>query len=512
MLGRRHEKGRAGFTLLEALLVLVLTGAFLWGIARVALEVYFKTTNVRPGVRFLGIEVGGLSRETLARRLEAIVDGAFRDPVLLRRGDAFHIVHYRDHFLVKIDTEALIRQAEALEQGGDLWSRARRYLEADFEPVELPWEPTLDREHTRKGLARLLGDEVEARRTFAFYQEDGRLRVVVTAGEDQLESLLDKLEEVCVQAPLLERKELAMPEILDRGHEKVVDPAAAFTHSLAKATSRFAIPEQARLVNIARLLERTHGWIVNPGEELSLSRAAGPFTTESGYVEAVSEAYGEPVTMPGVGVDQAAAALFDAMVHAGARVTRQDVHPHFTREVDAYTSPGWDVALLQGGDLILENPWRFPLQVTGELSPERVRFEIRGLEPLPDTVEIRAAVPEKIPYKTELLQDPLLPRGAEQVDREGVDGFRVKVFRKIIRADGRETPEHLLGGQPIDYAPRPSRIRIGTGDPETLRRLLAPAPHPGFETRWGTPPPLSPEIPDEPEAGFDLGASWDRGP
>lgn len=553
--------------------VLGVTAAILFLVTRLALQVYFKNVAIRPGVRFLGVEVGGTEVVDLPRQLEAVVEAAFRDPILLEMGDTFHIVHYKDHFKLAFDVDGLVKQASVLGQDEDLWDKARRWLAADFPPVELPWRPVVDREHARKALARLVGD-LDDRRTYAFPTEDGQVRLVVTAAREQLESILDQIEQLCATAPQQRRKHIVAAPVLSKGEDRIVapdDPEFGFKAEVAKLSTRFYEPPRETLVNAAKALEKLHGLMINPGEVFDLGAAIGPYTTEAGYVgrwwtppstapapvafdeygrpvdpapvrydeygapipaagaEVRYDEYGRPIpgetpairydeygrripaeapttrydeygnplpevasepvtpvlTDVGLGVDQVASTALQALVRAGLRIKARTTHQHFGKDL-RYTQPGWDVRLLpdpedpesQPGRLVMENPWEMPVRLTGELSPAQVAIRVHSLDALPGAVDIRVGVPEKIPYKTELVQDPTLERGAEVVDRDGVDGYRVKIYRKVMWPDGRETREKLLGGGVIDYAPRPSRIRLGTG--EKVRAAPAWSPGGGY--------------------------------
>ena len=480
--------------------MLVLTGVLLYGVSRYALKVYFRTAGIRPGVSFLGVEVGGLGAVPARELLEGAVHSRFRFPVLLELGESTYFLYLGDHFRVEVDHDALIEAARGLEADEDLWDRALRHLRADFQPVTLPWKPTLDREFTSGAIARLIEDRTE-NRIHAFLLPDGRLKVVVSNPADQVQAIVDQLAELVQLDPLPERPVIRPGVVSSSDDEYVVapdDPERGFRVALgsAEVTLDPARPLEAR--NVARGLERLYGLVLNPGEELSLAEAAGPFTTEAGYegemplpvvlppdlgdlVMAPRDAglaalepslqSTEPIHV-GTGVERLAGAVFQALVRAGADVLARSTHPHFTPDL-AYTPLGMDVRLLPGpglppGELVLRNRWDFPLRILGSLSPTSVRIDVVALAEPKSVVEIRIGVPEKVPYKTELVRDPDTPRGVERVERDGVDGFRVKIFRNLVRKDGLPTQEHPLG-EPVDYAPLPGRIVLGTGDPRELR-------------------------------------------
>lgn len=494
---RPPSPGQLRWSLPELLLLTLLTGAFLFVICSTSLELYFKNASIRPGVRFLGGEIGGLNPIPARERMESLVRSCFRFPILLELGETHYFLYLRDHFRLEIDYDALIQQARSLDQDQDLWTRAWRYLQADFEPVRLPWEPRLDREFSREQIAALISDQTESR-VHAFPQPDGNLRVIVSNASDQVEAILDQLEVTLLTNPLPGYRVLRPGQMLEGNEEFVIppdDPERGFVHALGRAEVALAPGNHTEAWNVARALERLHGQILNPDDQFSFSDAAGPFTTEEGYqgvlpptpppettLTSLGESPGAPLEAPsptsvaplhvGTGVERLASTLFQALLRVGADVLERTPHTHFSPDL-AYAGTGLDVRVLprEGeppGNLVMRNRWDFPLRLQGSMTPDRVVLEVQGLQPLPLQVEVRVGIPEKVPYKTELIRDPQTPRGVERVEREGIDGFRVKLFRKLQRPGGVEAPERMLG-DPIDYSPRPSRILLGTGDPEALR-------------------------------------------
>jgi hypothetical protein len=500
------------------LLLTLLTGTFLFGIFSYSLQLYFKTAGIRPGVQFLGQEIGGLGPIPARARMEGLVQSCFRFPILLELGDTVYFLYLRDHFRLEVDYDALIRQARSLEQGEDLWKRAWKYLRADFRPVVLPWNPVLDREYSRKQIASLLSDQTESR-IHAFSLPDGNLRIVTSNASDQIEAILDQLETVIRESPLPSYRVLRPGKILEGNEEVVVsqnDPERGFVHLLATAEVALDPQNQLEAWNVAHALERLHGQILNPGEPFSFSEVAGPFTTEAGYqgmlpprpdftpdlmvLAPVNPVSVSPLAI-GTGVERLASTAFQVLIRAGSDILEHTTHTHFGPEL-SYTSAGLDARILPReeeppGNLVLRNRWDFPFQLRGSMSPDRVTLTVMGLEKLPVTVQMRVGIPEKVPYKTELIRDPQTPRGVERIEREGIDGYRVKLFRKLQKPGGVERPERLLG-EVLDYLPRESRILLGTGDPEVLRRRkLQQAPDSFSE--FGLPP--GQQFPD-PRGGF----------
>lgn len=498
-LPRPRPAGRGLAWIFEIVFVLGLTAAFLVGIVHAALTVYFANVGLNPGIRFLGYEIGGQSEDAAKDRIQKIIETTFRDPVLLEKDNTVFFLHHGDQFRLKVDLDALMAMARSADKGKDIWVRAEEALEADYRPIDLPWEPTLDRELSEEALAHLLEESGDGTRTQAYLLPDragvpgapgGRLRVVTTAAREQHLAILDQLEALCRRAPLRHPRVLQAQIPALKGTELTTDAATAFAHVVGSARIRYDAVDFARASNMALALGRLEGRILNPGDRLDFSVAAGPVTSESGYVQAIAGTSLAPAPLWGAGAEVVACALFQAMAKAGAKVLARTHHPFYWKELAGYVGLGFDVRLRDGGNMVLENTWPFPLRLRVAQTAQEVAVDVLSLQALPATVELRVGVPEKVPYKTELVQDPSLPRQVEVVEQEGLDGYRVKIFRKLVRSDGRASREELLGDQVIDYAALPSRIRVGIGDPnrpppgwnEGLPPLPpSPRPNPGFE-------------------------------
>lgn len=77
------------------------------------------------------------------------------------------------------------------------------------------------------------------------------------------------------------------------------------------------VPNQARVLNIARIAELTQGVVIEPGETFSVNSFVGPRTIEKGFVAAGMILNGVFVDSVGGGISQYATTLFNAAFFAG---------------------------------------------------------------------------------------------------------------------------------------------------------------------------------------------------
>ena len=72
---------------------------------------------------------------------------------------------------------------------------------------------------------------------------------------------------------------------------------------------------------------------------------------------------------------------------------------------------------------------------------------------------------ERIPPQLVRVEDPSLEYGQEVIDKEGQEGFKVELWRKVF-LDGEEVRREQLGLSV--YKPKPCLIRVGLREREII--------------------------------------------
>lgn len=198
-----------------------------------------------------------------------------------------------------------------------------------------------------------------------------------------------------------------------------------------KYTDKYA----SRAHNIAKVAEKLNGSILWPGKEWSFNETVGPRTAETGFKMAPIYFAGLKQQGMGGGTCQASSTVYESAMFA--HLTQVLRVPH-TRPSD-YTLQGMDATVDYGTiDLILKNPYSFPLYLEANISEWAVEEEEPpGTPPMkslsiffcthvdfhPPEVKVRTVWRGKkpVPFETTYI-DGKYHRGEPKREQRGKDG------------------------------------------------------------------------------------------
>ena len=211
----------------------------------------------------------------------------------------------------------------------------------------------------------------------------------------------------------------------------------------------------------AELLDRT---IIAPHGTLSFNDTVGARTRRNGFRRAMVIDGGELVPGMGGGVCQVASTLYAAALRAGLDVV--DARPH--SRPSSYIPMGLDATVSYPQlDLVLSNPFDFPIQVLSDASGGVMRVELVGqARPLETNVSRR--VLSRQSFDERIIEDPALPLGTREVTQDGIRGARVEVTRTLTNKEGETREERSV----VRYPPTDKIVRVGTA-PTAIARIVA---------------------------------------
>jgi vancomycin resistance protein YoaR len=252
------------------------------------------------------------------------------------------------------------------------------------------------------------------------------------------------------------------------------------SHVLGTFTTVYSLADKDadRAHNLKVAASKLDGTVMEPGAQLSFNETVGPRTEAEGYRTAPVITEGELVDGMAGGACQLSSTLFAAAFFAGLEL--ESSRPH-TRP-SSYIKMGLDAAVAYPGtDLVLKNPYPFPVVVHYRVSQGKVQVRILGKERPWRKIVFEREVKEAIPFKTEVRQASHIPRGNTVVSQAGVPGFRLErrrlFFRKGTQAEAVEKRE-------VRYPATTQYILEGTG-PKDASWMPPKQPAP-----FGDAPPL----------------------
>lgn len=237
--------------------------------------------------------------------------------------------------------------------------------------------------------------------------------------------------------------------------------AQLFRDTLASYSTHFRTDSENNLnrsINIGLAAKSIDGTLLLPDEEFSFNKIVGSRTPGKGYKIAHIFADGQIIDGTGGGVCQVSTTLYNAVLRANLAVSERHNHM-FTV---GYVPLGMDAAVSYGyADLVFKNTTDYPLLINAFVSSdENLIFKIRSTNDYPDLkVKLATKIIRTIPVTVQYIDDPSLPQGTAMVTENGVDGFVVDTYMKVMNGDVLIREEKLHRSV---YQMRPKKIIRGT--------------------------------------------------
>ncbi|PKN47933.1 MAG: hypothetical protein CVU59_01050 [Deltaproteobacteria bacterium HGW-Deltaproteobacteria-17] len=227
-----------------------------------------------------------------------------------------------------------------------------------------------------------------------------------------------------------------------------------------------------RAHNLKMGASKVTGIVLLPNRDFSFNLVVGPRTTKEGYRMAPVISLGELVDDIGGGMCQIASTIFAAAFFAGLDIIDFKVHT----QVSHYIDLGLDATVVYPGvDLILRNPYPFPIAIRMDVSRGRVRAEILGREKPYARIGFERKIVGEVPFTTTMRPDDQMTRGTYKLDQRGQKGYHVRRRRIFFDAQGVEVKSETWS---LYYPPAAMIIREGTKPPADPTAPLPPPPEP----------------------------------
>ncbi|HWS29707.1 MAG TPA: VanW family protein [Clostridia bacterium] len=219
---------------------------------------------------------------------------------------------------------------------------------------------------------------------------------------------------------------------------KVTEPAVTAAE-LEKNTGllvqfrTIAANNEKRNVNIELMCNAVDGFVLKPGETLSLNELVGQRTLEKGFTIAPAIVDGQLTDDVGGGICQLAGTLYNAALLADMEIVER---VHHTWPSD-YLPIGLDATLnWNNKDLKIKNRSAYPIYIAAELKDLVVSVEIYG-QPLPEDVEI--VIENRIIGQTDtpvpqVIYTDKLTAGASKTQVKSRPGYEVLVYRHYLKS------------------------------------------------------------------------------
>ncbi len=475
-------RGKILFILVLVLLALLAGG----GGAGAAIWLRAWEDKIFPGVRAGEIRLGGLpeqeAREELLQFQERFLSASVKVVLGERRWEVS-----RRELGYQLHPGEIAHRAFLVGREGPLWRRCRELWMAYRSEVVVPLKVTLDRKKARAVLGRFVGDLVYPPEDARLIVDDRDVVVVVPAKPGRaldLESALKDLEKLANSSNTITlRLREERPRV---GTEDIL--AMKIKGLLSSYTTFFDVHNVNRTYNINVAADALDNRLVKPGEVFSFNAVVGPRSREKGYKEALVIVQDQFTPGIGGGVCQVSSTLYNAVLLAGLKVVERSNHSLPV----GYVPLGRDATVAYGGrDLKFCNNTSGCLYLRTRVRGGALTVKIFGNTAEKKSVWLESVVDKVLEPKIIEKEDPNLYQGKTVVEREGVRGYQVRLYRVV--KDGEITKRELVSRDL--YRPVDQIVRVGT---MPLPETPVPPPDQAQPPAPVEPPPVMPGNSNQP--------------
>ncbi len=443
---RKKEK-RKKFILYVTISIAIIVVIFFF------LNVLLSSGKVAPGVKIADIPIGGVDKEQARKIINKYLEELKEAPITIYVNGKTEVIIPQDIGIEFLQKE-ILKDALSFKKSLNPITYVK---EAFISEYNVPIRVAYNREKL-KNLYNNLKRKYETEPKNALLKD--KKRIIRGKYGIKFKTDFEKFEERVIAASINRDKRDVNIEI------KYIEPDITFEKILKKlgldtliSTYKTSIKEkeEGSRFNVLLAAKKIDGTIVYPGEEFSYNKIVGPAEKNDGFQKGLVIVGGKFVPGYGGGVCQTSSTLYNALLLAGLKVIERHNHSVYA-DATSYVPLGQDAAVYYGHkDLRFKNNLTYPIVIGAYPMGDYLITEIWGKKRPNTKYIVITRGKEIISYKTIYKKDPNLPKGKEMVEREGINGYRIKTYL-IEEKDGTKK-EKLLSYD--YYHPVDRIIRIG---------------------------------------------------
>ena len=432
------------------LVILLVVGAFLLH-AKAYVDSQVKKYNNRifNDVYIEKLNVSGMTKDEASKILSNHINtGINNRKINLAAGDMEQAVSV-SAFKIEFDADKAVSDAYGVGRSGSLISRYFLYrkIEDEPQPVTIRLARTMEPENVEKVVkskapsfehapvnASLKVTKKEGNNVVEVVKEKNGQKVVVDKAVSSLEKYLDKkwnLETVTFKMPV----EVDKPEYTSDKLENITDVLGTYT-------TKFDYYSRARKENIESGAKNLNGTIISKDNEYSVYKNVRKFFKLDGEK----------------GISQFSSTLYNAAIRAELDITER----HAGTVIPGYVPMSAD-AIIAGSkvDLKFKNNSDNLIYIYSSVDKDKVTITIYGKEYREPDRKVKFTTKTKRVIKplTTTVKDKKLKKGKKVVDRKGVNGYEVELWKTVTV--GGETTENTKFNEST-YNPISKVVRVGT--------------------------------------------------
>ncbi len=417
------------------------------------LNVLLSSGKVSPGVKIANIPLGGISKEKARQIIKKYTEKLSNDPITVEINGKREFIIPKDLGIQFLEEE-MLKKALKFKKSLNPITHIKEAFVSEYEvPIKIAYN-----QENIKTFYDTLKKKYEKLPVNAKLKNKKK----IVRGENGIKFKTDIKEftEKVLNAAVFQKNREVIIETIE------IKPDITFKDILKKLNLATLISsyktsikekEQGSRYNVLLAAKKIDGIIIYPNEEFSYNKIVGPAEKNDGFQKGLVIVGGKFVPGYGGGVCQTSSTLYNAVLLAGLKVTERYNHSVYA-DATGYVPLGRDAAVYYGHkDLKFINVLPYPIVIGAYPKGDYLITEIWGREKLKAKYSIITREKEVISYKTIVKKDSNLPKGKKIIEREGINGYRIKTYL-VIEEDGKTTKKFLSNDY---YRPIDQIVRIG---------------------------------------------------
>jgi vancomycin resistance protein YoaR len=447
------SKGLKVLILSLFVLALVGTGAF-WYVYKPN----YSEDKIFPGVRVVGTDTGGMSKDEVSRLLSRKINSYNDSPVILTyKEQKFRLYPKEVNF--RFNIEELTAKAIAVGRNGSFQQRFAERWQAMSQGVQIAPDFKVSNGKISKYVLHIARIINTSPRNATYLVKENNVKLVPeTNGQEvNIQENVGRVEKALLregdrQVPLAvtEKK----PPVTSQTYESM-----GIQGVVASFTTSFQASQPSRKHNIKVASQAFNNIIIKPNDNFSFNKIIKEKKIDRLYKVAKIIKNNKFVLGDGGGVCQVSTTLYNTVLKANLKIIER---AHHSMPV-AYVPLGQDATVSEGAvDLIFKNDTNKSILLLTDVNNKRLTFYLLGQSSANEgEVRINSVLIKKDKQATIKFMDRSMPRGVVKTEN-GSPFYEVKVYREVYR-NSKIVAKELISHD--KYKKVANEIRIGTANP-----------------------------------------------
>ncbi len=345
--------------------ILVTSGIFVYKVTESVKE---YDNKIYPGIKVIGEDVGGLTKEDLNDKLKSIVKELGQRQIEVSVGKKKYNIT-QDNLSLSIDYEGIQKELMSYGKDGNIFEKFKKIRNA--ENINYSLDILYDNTQVKKFITTISDES---------YIEPKDASINITGNEITIEDSIvgREVNNVVLSIAIdeaIKNNNIKADTVIEAVFEEkepsiTTDKLSQIDTKISSYTTYFAAGGRAENIRLGTLnIDNT---LLMPGDEFSAVKAIGPTTPELGFQESPIYIGGKVSTGYGGGVCQIATTLYNTELRAGIKPINRQNHSMSV----SYVGLGLDAAIGDElPDLVFKNTLDYPIVINASVVNGAITIE-----------------------------------------------------------------------------------------------------------------------------------------